>query len=130
MKKELSGGCGLSMLGCSVILIIFGILAVFEMRADGDGADGALGMLVFVAMLSPFIYWGYSLWYKSQHPDEPVKLSKNIKIFGGGALLALGVFAMWAALTGNQAEVTPNSVQCLFHRCRKTTFPLQKIGNG
>ena len=110
MKKELSGGCGLSMLGCSVILIIFGILAVFEMRADGDGADGALGMLVFVAMLSPFIYWGYSLWYKSQHPDEPVKLSKNIKIFGGGALLALGVFAMWAALTGNHAEVTPKSI--------------------
>ncbi|MBQ6079506.1 MAG: AAA family ATPase [Muribaculaceae bacterium] len=104
MKKELSGGCGIAILGFSLLLIICGIIAVFDMRAEGDAADGALGLLIFVAMLLPLIYWGYGLLYKSQHPDEPVKLTKNVKHYGGGALAALAIFALWAALTGNPAE--------------------------
>ena len=106
MKRELSGGCGTAILGFSLLLIVFGIVAVFDMRAEGEAADGALGLLVFIAMLSPFIYWGYALLYKSYHPGEPVKLTKNVKRYGGGALLALIIFALWAALTGNHAEKT------------------------
>ena len=61
-------------------------------------------------MLSPFIFWGYRLLYKSQHPDEPVKLTKNVKRYGGGALVALAVFALWAALTGNPADKEPKPI--------------------
>ena len=110
MKKELSGGCGIALLGVSLILIIFGIAAVFDMRADGEAADGALGMLIFVAMLSPFIYWGYVLLYKSMHPGEPVKLTKKVKQYGGAALIALVIFTLWAALTGNQAPKEPKPI--------------------
>ena len=99
MKRELSGGCGILILAFAALLIIFGIVAVFDMRADGDGADGALGLLVFVAMLSPFIYWGYVMLYKFLRPDEPVRFTKKMKLFGGAALLALVIFALWAALT-------------------------------
>ena len=110
MKKELSGGCGIALLGVSLILIIVGIIAVLDMRAEGEAADGALGMLIFVAMLSPFIYWGYVLLYKSMHPDEPVKLSKKVKQYGGGLLLALVIFALWAALTGKSAPKEPKPI--------------------
>ena len=110
MKRELSGGCGIAILGFALLLIIAGIVALIDMRADGEAADGALGLMVFVAMLLPFIYWGYALLYKSQHPAEPVKLTKNVKRYGGGALIALGIFAAWAALTGNHGEVTPKPI--------------------
>ena len=110
MKKELSGGCGIAILGFSLICILGGIAAVLQSRTEGDAADVALGFLIFVAMLLPFIYWGYALLYKSQHPGEPVKLTKNVKRYGGGALLALGLLATWAALTGNHAEVTPKPI--------------------
>ena len=55
MKRELSGGCGITLLAFSALMIIAGIVAVFKMRAEGDCGDGALGLLVFVAILSPFI---------------------------------------------------------------------------
>ena len=99
MKRELSGGCGILILAFAALLIIVGIVAVFDMRADGGGADGALGLLVFVAMLSPFIYWGYVMLYKFLRPDEPVRFTKKMKLFGGAALLALVIFTLWAALT-------------------------------
>ena len=110
MKRELLGGCGIAILGFALLMIITGIVAVLDMRADGEAADGALGMLVFVAMLLPFIYWGYALLYKSQHPGEPVRLTKSVKRYGGGALIALGIFAAWAAVTGNHAEKTPKPI--------------------
>ena len=110
MKKELSGGCGIALLGVCLVLIFFGIVAVLDMRAEGEAADGALGMLIFVAMLSPFIYWGYVLLYKSMHPGEPVKLTKKVKQYGGAAVLALVIFTLWAALTGNQATKEPNPI--------------------
>ena len=110
MKQELKGGCGIALLGLSLLFIILGIAAVIDMRADGDSADAIFGMLVFLAMLSPLIYWGYSMLYKSQHPDEPVRLTKNVKRYGGGALLALGLFLAWAGLTGNHAEKSPKAI--------------------
>lgn len=110
MKKELSGGCGIAILGFSLICILGGIAAVLQSRTEGDAADVALGFLIFVAMLLPFIYWGYTLLYKSQRPGEPVKLTKNVKRYGGGALLALGLLALWVAITGNNAEVTPKPI--------------------
>jgi len=99
MKRELSGGCGILILAFATLLIIVGIVAVFDMRADGGGADGALGLLVFVAMLSPFIYWGYVMLYKFLRPGEPVRFTKKMQLFGGAAVLALVIFALWAALT-------------------------------
>jgi len=99
MKRELSGGCGILILAFAALLIIVGIVAVFDMRADGGGADGALGLLVFVAMLSPFIYWGYVMLYKFLRPGEPVRFTKKMQLFGGAAVLALVIFALWAALT-------------------------------
>ena len=97
-------------MGFSLLFIFLGIAAVIDMRADGDGVDAIIGMLVFLAMLSPLIYWGYTMLYKSQHPDEPVRLTKNVKRYGGGALLALGIFLAWAGLTGNHAEKSPKTI--------------------
>ena len=99
MKRELSGGCGILILAFAALMIIFGIVAVFDMRADSDGANGALGLLVFVAILSPFIYWGYVMLYKFLRPGEPVRFTKKMLLFGGAAVLALVIFALWAALT-------------------------------
>ena len=103
MKRELSGGCGILILAFAALLIIVGIVAVFDMRADGGGADGALGLLVFVAMLSPFIYWGYVMLYKFLRPGEPVRFTKKMQLFGGAAVLALVIFALWAALTSKNS---------------------------
>ena len=36
MKRELSGGCGIMALAFSLLCIIAGIVAVFDMRAEGD----------------------------------------------------------------------------------------------
>ena len=72
MKRELSGGCGIMALAFSLLCIIVGIVAVFDMRAEGDGGDGALGLLVFVGILSPLIYWGYVMLYKFLRPGETV----------------------------------------------------------
>ena len=107
MKREVSGGCGIMMLMFSLLMIIVGIVAVFDMRAEGDGGSGALGLLVLVAILSPFIYWGYVLLQKFLHPDEPVRFTKKMKLYGGAALLALVLFALWAALTDNHAPKEP-----------------------
>ena len=86
MKKELSGGCGIALLGFVVMIIIFGVVAVFSMRADGEAGEGALGLLFLIAILLPFLYWGYSMLYKSLHPGETVRLTKKAKQYGGGAL--------------------------------------------
>lgn len=110
MKKGLSGGCGITILGISLFFILAGIAAVVDSRSDGDAADVAMGFLLFVAILSPFIYWGYVLVYKSKHPGEPVKLTKNVKRYGGGALLATGALLGWAVLTDKPAEVTPKAI--------------------
>ena len=107
MKRELSCGCGILMLAFAALMIITGIAAVFDMRAEGDGGDGALGLLVFVAILSPFIYWGYVMLYKFLRPGEPVKFSKKMVLCSGAASLALVIFAIWAALTSKQAPQTP-----------------------
>ena len=103
MKKELSGGCGIALLGFIAIIIVFGVVAVFSMRADGEAGEGALGLMFLIALLSPFIYWGYSLLYKSTHPGESVKLTKKTKQYGGGALLALLALMGWAVLTNKSA---------------------------
>ena len=55
MKRELSGGCGIMMLAFAALMIIGGIVAVFDLRAEGDGGSGAIGLLVYVAFLSPFM---------------------------------------------------------------------------
>ena len=110
MKKELSSGCGIAILGFALMMIVFGVVAVFSMRSDGEAGEGALGFLFFVAMLSPFIYWGYSLLYKSQHPGEPVKLTKNVKRYGGGALLALAALLGLAVLTNKPAEKNAKAI--------------------
>ena len=110
MKKELSGGCGISILGVALLILICSIVAVFDMRNEGEAAEGVLGFLIFIAMLSPFIYWGYVLLYKAHHPDEPVRLTRNVKRYGGGALVALGIFLAWVALTGKHVEKTPKPI--------------------
>ncbi len=110
MKRELSGGCGILMLAFAALMIIVGIVAVFDMRAEGDGGSAALGLLVFVAILSPFIYWGYVMLYKFLRPDEPVRFSKKTVQFGGAALLALVVFSLWAALTNKHVTKTPEPI--------------------
>ena len=107
MKRELSGGCGIALLAFAALMIIVGIVAVFDMRAEGDCGDGALGLLVFVAILSPFIYWGYVMLYKFLRPGEPVRITKRMKQYGGAALLALVIFALWAALTSKPAPEAP-----------------------
>ena len=104
MKKELSGGCGIALLGFVVMIIIFGVVAVFSMRADGEAGEGALGLLFLIAILLPFLYWGYSMLYKSMHPGEPVKLTKKAKQYGGGALLALVALMGWAVMTNKSVE--------------------------
>lgn len=91
------------MLGFIVITIVFGVVAVFTMRADGEAGEGALGLMFLIAILSPFIYWGYSLLYMSMHPDEPVRLTKKAKQYGGGALIALIALMGWAVLTNKPA---------------------------
>ena len=101
MKRELSGGCGLSLLGFTLLIIICGIVAVFDMRSDGEAGEGFLGLMILIVLLSPFIYWGYVLLYRSLHPGEPVKLSKKAVYYGGGALLAFGALMTWAVLTNN-----------------------------
>ena len=107
MKRELSGGCGMMALAFSLLCIIAGIVTVFDMRAEGDGGDGALGLLVFVGILSPLIYWGYVMLYKFLRPDEPVRFTKKTVIYGAAALLALVIFSLWAALTSKHAPQTP-----------------------
>ena len=110
MKKELSGGCGIAMLGVALMIIIFGIIAVFSMRSDGEAGEGSLGLMVLIAILSPFIYWGYSLLYKSLHPGEPVRLTKKATYYGSGALLALGGLLLWAIMTNNHAATEPKPI--------------------
>ena len=110
MKRELSGGCGIMALAFSLLCIIVGIVAVFDMRAEGDGGDGALGLLVFVGILSPLIYWGYVMLYKFLRPGEPVRFSKRLVQCGGAALLALVIFALWAALTSKNPPKTPDPI--------------------
>ena len=110
MKRELSGGCGIAFLAFAALMIIAGIVAVIDMRTEGDGASGALGLLVFVAILSPFIYWGYVLLHKFLRPGEPVRITKKMTQYGGAALLALVIFALWAALTNKHVPKTPESI--------------------
>ena len=110
MKKELSGGCGIALLGFALLMIAFGVAAVFSMRSDGEAGEGALGLMVLIGILSPFIYWGYSLLYKSVHPGEPVRLTKNVKRYGGGALLALCALLGLAVLTNKPVEKTPKPI--------------------
>lgn len=112
MKRELSGGCGILILAFVALMIIVGIVAVFDMRSEGGGGDGALGLLVFIAILSPLIYWGYVMLYKFLRPGEPVRFTKKTVVCGGAALLALVIFALWAALTSKPAP--PNA--CPHHR--------------
>ena len=73
------------MLMFSLFMIIVGIVAVFDMRAEGDGGSGALGLLVFVAILSPFIYWGYVMLYKFLRPGQPVKFQEDGAIWRCGS---------------------------------------------
>ena len=94
------------MLMFSLFMIIVGIVAVFDMRAEGDGGSGALGLLVFVAILSPLIYWGYVMLYKFLRPGQPFKFTKKMVQYGGAAAVALVIFALWAALTSKQTPKT------------------------
>ena len=110
MKRELSGGCGIMLLAFTPLAIIGGIVAVIDMRAEGDGGNGALGLLVYVAFLSPFIYWGYVMLYKFLRPGEPVRFTKKMTQYGGAAVLALVIFALWAALTSKQSPKTPEPI--------------------
>ena len=110
MKRELSGCCGIAMLGFALFLITIGVVALFELRAEGDGSTGAIGLLVFVAILSPFIYWGYVMLHKFLRPGEPVQLTKNVKRYGGAALLSLVLLAIWATLTNKPVAITPKSI--------------------
>ena len=110
MKRELSGGCGIMLLAFTPLAIIGGIVAVIDMRAEGDGGSGALGLLVYVAFLSPFIYWGYVMLYKFLRPGEPVRFTKKMTQYGGAAVLALVIFALWAALTSKQSPKTPEPI--------------------
>ena len=104
MKKELSCGCGVAILGFSLLFIIGGVAALIDMRDEGDAVSGAIGLVVSIAILLPFIYWGYAALYKYHHPDEPVIITKNVKQYGGVALAALCIFALWAALTNKQVD--------------------------
>ena len=76
MKRELSGGCGIMLLAFTLLAIIGGIVAVIDLRAEGDGGSGALGLLVYVAFLSPFIYWGYVMLYKFLRPSSCAPVSR------------------------------------------------------
>ena len=82
MKREPSGCCGISLLAFSLAAIIGGIAALFDLRTEGDGGNGALGLLVFIAILSPLIYWGYAMLHKFLLPGEPVRLTKKIAQIG------------------------------------------------
>jgi|GEM_PF-1331686 SpoVK/Ycf46/Vps4 family AAA+-type ATPase len=104
MKREVGAGCGIMLLAFCLLFIAGGVAAVIDMCGEGDGADGALGLLLFVLLLSPFIYWGYAMLYKSTHPGKPVKITKNVARYGGAALLVLVLFAIWAALKGNHVD--------------------------
>ena len=110
MKKELSGGCGIAILGSTLMIIIFGIIAVFNMRSDGEAGEGFVGLMVLIFLLSPFIYWGYTLVYKSLHPGQPVRLTKNVIRYGGAGLIAFGALMAWAVLTNSHAEQTPKPI--------------------
>ena len=104
MKRELASGCGIALLGFTLMIIIVGVVAVFSMRSDGEAGEGAIGLMVMIAILMPFIYLGYSLLYKSRHPCEPVRVTKRVIQYGGGALLALGVLLVWAIFTNKPGE--------------------------
>ena len=110
MNKELKSGCGVALLGFVLLIIVFGVVAVFSMRADGEAGEGALGLMVLIAILSPFLYWGYSLLYKSSHPGEPVRLTKRAKQCGCVALLVLGALMGWAVSTNKPAEKAPKAI--------------------
>ena len=110
MKKELSGGCGIAILSFLLMIVILGVIAVFSMRADGEAGEGFLGLMVLIMILSPFIYWGYRLLFKSLHPDEPVRLTKKAIYYGGGALLTLGGLMIWAVMTNNRAAMEPKPI--------------------
>lgn len=110
MKKELSGGCGIALLGIVAMIIVFGVVAVFTMRADGEAGEGALGLMVLIAILMPFLYWGYSLLFKSMHPGETVRLTKKAKQYGGGALLALIALMGWAIMTNSHTVKEPKPI--------------------
>lgn len=105
MKRELSGGCGITILAFSQMFIIIGIVAVFEMRADGEAGMGALGMIVFIAILLPFIYLGYVMLYKMLHPGEPVKLTRRAMYCGGGACLLIALLLGWAVVSNDHSAV-------------------------
>ena len=43
MKRELAGGCGITILVFSFLFLAGGVAAVIDMCSEGEGADGALG---------------------------------------------------------------------------------------
>ena len=110
MKREVSGGCGIMLLAFCLLFIAGGVAAVVDMCSEGNGADGAIGLLIFVVLLSPFIYWGYVMLYKFLHPGKPVTITKNALRYGGAALLVLVLFAIWAALKGNHEAISPKVI--------------------
>ena len=98
-------GCGgLVLLGIALMTIVFGIIAVFDMRSEGEAGIGFVGLMVLIAIMSPLIYWGYVLLYKFLHPGEPVKFTKKAIYCGGGSLLLLGVLMIWAVRTNKHVD--------------------------
>ncbi|MBQ9575358.1 MAG: AAA family ATPase [Muribaculaceae bacterium] len=109
MKRELSGGCGITILAFSLMFIIFGIVAVFQMRADGEAGMGALGMIVLIVILLPFIYLGYVMLYKMLHPGEPVKLTRRA-MYCGGVCLLIALLLGWAVVSNNHSAVAAKPI--------------------
>ena len=100
----------MALLGFVAIIIVFGVVAVFSMRADGEAGEGALGLMVLIGILMPFIYWGYSLLYKSMHPGETVRLTKKAKQCGIGTLVALVALMGLAVMTNGHAVKEPKPI--------------------
>ena len=121
MKRELSGGCGITILAFSLMFIILGIIAVFEMRADGEAGMGALGMIAFFVIMLPFIYWGYVLMYKFLHPDEPVKLTRKAMYCGGGASLLIAILLGWAVMSNDRSAVTVKPINEIAQEPKEST---------